>query len=418
MVAEYALRAHKRVTCPHCLCRFPSANTLWISKTEGEDPLLGANQFKRFLPRRFTIDWQALDEEANPCSRLACPECHLELPRSIFNMQCSYWSMIGPPSTGKSYVLACMTHRLADLMTSHFALSFTAADVLFNSPLTETSDRLFNEQRTVRIEKTQPGGDKRTTNTVRRNDRNVIYARPFVFEVKPSPRHFNADRGEALNRLLCWYDNAGEDFNPDRADTIENQAAAHLTKSQVLMYLFDPTQDAKFRKACESVSKDPQVCDPRFVKTTNQANILVESKNRINNVGEANRKRPLFILVTKYDIWKGLLDVELSRNPWQRVDGNTYCELDLEYIEEISRRVKQLVWKHSPRVIGIAEEISDHVCFLPVSATGRAPVADERLGLAFPSGEISPIWVEIPVLYALCRWYPGLIRRKLRESER
>lgn len=78
----------ERVTCPHCWEQFAPEKTLWIAE---HADLLGDNrlpdQSQRFLPTRFTVKGEAIDSKGFPCHQLACPNCHLIVPRPLFEME-------------------------------------------------------------------------------------------------------------------------------------------------------------------------------------------------------------------------------------------------------------------------------------------------------------------------------------------
>src|SRR5580700_11824914 len=85
------------VTCPHCWHVFPPEQILWVAQ-HGEllgDALLGPEKARRFLPSRFTIDGRALDARGTPCDQLACPRCHLLVPRPILDVEPLFISIIG-----------------------------------------------------------------------------------------------------------------------------------------------------------------------------------------------------------------------------------------------------------------------------------------------------------------------------------
>ncbi len=78
-----------QVTCPHCWERFQPEQVLWISEHVDllGDPLLGPEQEQRFLPSRFTLDGDAIDARGMTCRALACPRCHLPVPRAMLEME-------------------------------------------------------------------------------------------------------------------------------------------------------------------------------------------------------------------------------------------------------------------------------------------------------------------------------------------
>lgn len=103
-----------RVTCPHCWHHFPPEETLWISQHPDllGDARLGGDHQRRFLPARFTVEGDAIDAKGFPCQSLACPNCHLSVPRALLELQPLFASILGAPASGKSYFLAAMTWQL------------------------------------------------------------------------------------------------------------------------------------------------------------------------------------------------------------------------------------------------------------------------------------------------------------------
>ncbi len=120
-----------------------------------------------------------------------------------------------------------------------------------------------------------------------------------------------------ISRVLCFYDNAGESFLPGE-DTATSPVTRHLAKSRALMFLFDPTQDMRFRRLCEGKTSDPQmmVRSERFAqeKPVRQETILSEAAMRVRRyagIGQNQRfTRPLVMVISKYDSWAKLLPFE------------------------------------------------------------------------------------------------------------
>ena len=134
-----------RVTCPHCWHVFGPQETMWIAAHSDlvGDPVLGAEKSRRFAPTRFTVEGQALDARGVPCQLLACPHCHLGLPRSTIEAEPLFLSIVGGPKTGKSYFLAAMTWELRKRLPGAFAIAFSDADTVSNQQLTDYEESLF-----------------------------------------------------------------------------------------------------------------------------------------------------------------------------------------------------------------------------------------------------------------------------------
>jgi len=134
-----SIKLLSQVTCPHCWERFPPDQVLWISEHVDllGDPHLGPEQQQRFLPSRFTIEGDAIDSKGMTCRSLACPRCHLPVPRSMLEMEPLFLSILGGPANGKSYFLTAMTWQLRKLLPLEFSVAFTDADPAANRVLNE-----------------------------------------------------------------------------------------------------------------------------------------------------------------------------------------------------------------------------------------------------------------------------------------
>ncbi len=389
---------------------------MWVSTHTDllGDPRLGPEQQQRFLPTRFNLDGNALDAHGVPCMSLACPNCHLGVPRSLLEMEPFFVSILGAPGCGKSYLLAAMTWQLRQILPRDFAVSFRDADLLANSLLNDYEQSLFlNPQGedlvllANLIRKTELQGQ--LYDTVLFGNQSVSYPRPFLFTLSPTEQHPNAEARQRLSRLLCLYDNAGEHFQPGM-DSNRSQATRHLAQSRVLLFLFDPTQDQRFRERCRGKNTD---LPSGGSVNSRQEVILLEAAERIrrltNQQQSAKHPHPLIVLVTKYDTWHHLLDKVITENPWQATSQGINA-LDTESIANCSQKVRRLLGETCPELVNAANGFSQDVTYLPVSALGRKPVVDPATGLlAVRPRKINPIWAIVPLLYGLARSLKGVI---------
>jgi hypothetical protein len=73
----------------------------------------------------------------------------------------------------------------------------------------------------------------------------------------------------------------------------------------------------------------------------------------------------------------------------------------------------------APEMVAAAEGFSDHVIYIPVSPLGQAPEFDRETGsLGIRPQHVQPMWAEIPMLYALNRSLPRLVRAGKSKSGR
>jgi hypothetical protein len=187
----------------------------------------------------------------------------------------------------------------------------------------------------------------------------------------------------------------------------------HLAQAHALLFCFDPTQDPRLRAECKSKQPDPQVVSG--LMTLRQEAFFHEVVDRIRRHAglHQNQKhdRPLIVVVTKYDVWWPLVGEERLAAPWIAVPGCELSALDMATVEEMSLRVRQLLWRFTPELVSAAEAFTGRVLYVPVSATGCAPEQDAETGaiLGIRPRNINPIWAEVPLLVALARWGGGMI---------
>jgi hypothetical protein len=406
----------KRVTCPHCWYEFRPEQILWVAQHED---LMGDSVLKeealRFLPTRFTLEGQAIDARGLVCHSLACPACHLVLPRVLLENEVTFISIIGSAGSGKSNFLATMTWELRQRLAKDFAIIFADGDKEANWILNRYEETLFlpeDPERPVVLDKTRTQGDLYRSVTI--NGQETQLPKPFLFSLHPGANHPRAARRARLGRIVCLYDNAGEHYNVGQ-DTAMSPVTRHLSRSKVLMFLLDPTQDPRFRAQCKPVSHDPQVVEP--LQTVRQETILSEAAIRFRKHASLSAyqkcDRPLLVLVAKSDIWAPLIpDEDLVSEPIVRDAGGEahLAVLDFDRIERVSRKIRQLLFSVTPEVVSTAEDFSEEVVYIPVSALGHSPEKyPDKSGLLIKPKDVKPSWVTIPLLYSYARWATGLI---------
>ncbi|WP_372717165.1 hypothetical protein [Novipirellula sp.] len=409
-----------QVTCPHCWHVFAPEESLWVSEHPDliGDAKLGDMFAVRFLPSRFSPEGDAFDSEGYRTTRLACPHCHLEVPRPLYQLPAIFYSILGAPACGKSYFLASMTWQLRQMLPRFFKVTLNDADAQANSRLHGYEEQQFlnaDPDQLVSIAKTETQGD--LYDQVKMGEHSVTLPRPFLFTLQPTSQHPNHDRAREASRVICLYDNAGESFLPG-ADTVTSPVTRHLAHSACLFFCFDPTQDPRFRRACEGKSSDPQM-KPRNSRLQREASvrqdtILLEAISRVRRHAglreDELHQRPMVIVVTKWDSWKNLLPDVSDAEPYFDIENNHVRTLDSDRIRATSSAVEGLLQELCPEIVSSAQGFARDLVFVPVSSTGVAPEVDEETGtLGIRPRNIRPYWVEVPLLYALATWTRGLI---------
>ncbi len=402
------------VVCPHCWHSFRPEEILWIAEHEelNSDPLLPEEQL-RFLPSRFNLDGQALDARGMACSATACPRCHLPVPKVLLENEVTFFSLIGGVGSGKSNFLTAMTWQLRQQLARDFRVTFSDGDKQANWVLNRYEETLFlpnDPDRPTLLEKTSTQGD--LYRSVRFSGQQTNLPKPFLFAMHPAAGHPNVEQRQRVGRIVCLYDNAGEHYGVGQ-DTALTPVTRHMVHARALLFLYDPTQDPRFRDRLKSVTNDPQVTEA--LQTVRQESILAEAAQRIRKhrglSAYQHYDKPLIVMVAKSDIWTPLMKDDLITEPVIRTkDGNGPAALDLTRIGRTSRHLRQLLLQIAPEIVTVAEDFCSSVTYIPTSALGHSPQRlTDQPGLLIRPRDVHPRWVTVPLLYSFARWQAGLI---------
>ena len=403
-ISRIAGSGRQGIVCPHCWHRFDVDEFLFIARHQSliGDPVLGADAALRFLPSRFTPEGNAVDAAGMSCPDMACPRCHLRIPQAASEMPPLFLSIVGATASGKSYFLTSMTWELRNTLASNFAISFTDTDAVNNQILNDFEETVFlhsNADELVSLRKTELQGE--LYNQVLLDNMLINLPKPFMFTVTPAEHHPRYEQvRDSMSRTLVLYDNAGEHFEPGM-DSVDNPTTKHLLHSDTIFFLFDPTKDVRFRKMLAG-STDPQMAATARVQR--QEIILTEMINRIKKYSGMRSVRKsaktLLLLVSKFDVWKHLLDMEVPKEPWVWEPDYNTSVLDVDVIKNVSFAVRQLLLQHCPEVVATAESFAGEVLYLPNSALGHSPELNQETGMiGIRPSDVAPFWVTVPMLY-------------------
>ena len=413
-----------KIQCPHCWEIFQSEDICWVASHPDlrGDSVLAVDSPTRFVPSRFAVSGEALDAFGAPCRHIACPRCHLVLPSVLLEHKSRIMSIAGTPGSGKTYFLTAASWQLRQTLDLGFALAISDADPESNQGLVRNEQLMFlpeNPDAFVALEKTQLEGTQYSTVQIEPGQ-TITLPQPFIFTVRPTARHVNARGAEILTEVLCMYDNAGEHFLPG-ADSLTSPTTQHLAQSKNIFFLFDPTQDVRFRSRLHGLSEDPQV--GQVLRAFRQDNVLLEMAARIRRhagmPADEKLRQPLTIVVTKSDIWQGLLPgIDIKNEPYQfeeRASGLILGRVKKDFIEMVSQQIENLLAKTVPEFVSAVNDISAQVLYIPVSATGGSTTLDPKSGLLkVRASDVKPAWVTVPFLYEFSRWgkIVGSIRKE------
>lgn len=400
------------IVCPHCWHRFDVDEFLFIARHQSllGDPVLGADAQQRFLPSRFTPEGNALDAAGMSCPDMACPRCHLRIPQAASEMPPLFLSIVGATASGKSYFLTSMTWDLRNTLSRNFAISFSDTDAVNNQILNDFEETIFlhnDADELVALRKTELQGE--LYNQVLLDNMLINLPKPFMFTMMPCEHHPRYEQvRSSMSRTLVLYDNAGEHFEPGM-DSVDNPTTQHLLHSDTIFFLFDPTKDVRFRKRLAGGS-DPQL--DAHARVQRQEIILTEMINRIKKYSgmraSGKSARTMMLLVSKFDVWSHLLDMDVPAEPWLWDSDLNTCALDISLIKNVSFQVRQLLESICPEVVATAESFAGDVLYMPNSALGHSPELNEITGMiGIRPADVAPWWVSVPMLYFF--WERGFI---------
>jgi len=420
------LTLQKSVICPYCWEGWEPEDAVWVSRHRDlrGDPRLGVDAPLRFLPTRFNSRGLAIDARDQVCTEIACPRCHLALPRAFLEFKSLFVSIVGAPGSGKSFFLGAAVNQLRNILARQFNLSFQDADPERNITVTDYENALFQQPDLDKpvevanlIRKTQFGdGAGDTFYSVRYGTHERRQPRPFSFLIDTLPGHPSTEKAKRYGRIMCLYDNAGESYLPTRQDLFAEDMTAHLIRSKFLLFLFDPLQDMGFYREVERKSGRLE-SGVRFQSA--QYVVLNEAARRVKQLlgGSPStlHEAPLLVLVSKWDAWKGLLP-ELSAIEPVRPASSGLHGLDIPEVERASAMIRDLLNRLCPTIVQTAESFCREVRYMPVTALGTSPRPDpartDSRGMAaevIVPRDISPRWVTVPFLYGIGRFGSGLV---------
>ena len=388
-------------TCPVCWLKFNRCDVMNIAVHASlrGDPLLGEEHMQRFYATRFNDRGQGIDPMNIPAPDIACPHCRRKLPQGFLDINHLIFSIIGAPSSGKSYYLTVLVKTLQKSLFQNFNASFRDADPSANVILNQMKHQLFSASspEDAFLAKTELEGAM--YEILPRFGRKVALPKPFIFHVSNS-----SDSSQDLS--VVFYDNAGEHFEPTR-NSADSPGAQHIASASGIFFLFDPLYNDDFKRRITGLA-DPQA----FVRRMDQQDvILAETEVRMKTLLSLDSRQrvstPFAVILGKCDTCLDLLGGSHPESPVR--DG----KLDIALVRSNSQRVRNLLIDLCPSIVANAEAISSDVMYFAASSLGCSPIefTDSRgVKLIAPDPQkLAPIQVEIPTLWVLSRVAPHLV---------
>lgn len=378
--------------CPYCRTVSDIADVLAVSVSPGlvGDSVLGHGEQQRFLPSQFTANGLAIDSDGGVCTEIACPRCHMALPRALLDTPQIVMSVVGAAGAGKSVFLASCIWQCRQLLNKLFGVSFMDIDPVANLWINAYEEKLFfQEDDTVlqQIEKTDLQASS-ISRTVSLDGDSVLLPLPSFFQLRRGA-------GEAAQSLVV-YDSAGEHFRAG-ADTQSSAVTLNMLNADTLFFMFDPSADPRFRPYLDRGAGTARNYAQR--QDVLLAEMSARIRRHLGNNGEMRLSRPLIFGISKADLLREHLPLDLP--VYREICGGRHA-LDKAVLKKLSEATEGLLRKVVPEVVATAREIASDIWFVPVSALGHNPM---REGVR--PCDIKPLWTELPVVFTLAR--KGLI---------
>ena len=393
-----------KYVCPTCWLHFNAGDVMSIACHPDliGDEVLGRDMMRRFWASRFNARGQALDEMGLPCPEMACPHCRRKLPADFLTQGSHIFSIIGAPSSGKSYYLSSLIHEMERTMGTEFNVAWRDADPTGNAMLNDVMLRLFSASTPEQASLSKTDLEGALYEEFYRHGRMVKLPKPFIYNVSRLG-------SRQLPASLVFYDNAGEHFEPGR-NSADSPGAQHVAVAQGLFFLFDPTTSMEFKRFIGE-KDDPQLHSDTL-RIDQQHIIMAETSARISNIlnlppGEPI-KTPLAVMVGKCDLWEEFL----GENALRPIIQNG--QLSKAAVDANSAIVRAFLMKMHPTLCTTAESLSNKVRYFAISQTGCSPVsfADPLTGgmkIGPDPKKIAPRRVCEPTLWVLSQLEPKLI---------
>ena len=307
---------------------------------------MGAEYHRRFIPQKWDANGIALDDFGIPSPDTACPHCHERLPAGFGEFKQYIYSIVGAPSSGKSYYLAILLKQLKRYLFHRFEISFMDQDPEYNIQINEVIQTLFSARSAVegRIIKTDMRGGI-TKASIEMGRKSIYLSRQCLIFLRQMLR--------ILTHRL---------FFTTMLASIFYLLIAVLKSSRFCMwqkhppiFLYDPLSNIDIRHSLSNVESDQL---KRKSDLDQQPSILSQMNVKISRVlGKATSEKletPLAILIGKCDLWHSLVpDWDKLVDPIGKKNVLHQDAVDLN-----SNIIRDFLNEYAPDIVATAERIS------------------------------------------------------------
>ena len=400
----------RQVKCPHCWGSFfTRSEMLYVGEDGG------------FHPPRLVQNWDnPRDLQGKPFSfGRACPHCRQPVSSQLLETQSVFISIVGTPSSGKTYLLASMYQRARDQLSKRYnrAISFPGVS---GELVNRYFDKLFDlndQDELVDLPKTQEGGVA-LYSEIKKGQDTYQYPKPFTM------RMTNPLRREDAFAVVA-YDNAGESFT--KAVNLDSHVKSidHLEDCDMILVVIDPVQIPSLAQELRAKGvQDPQLDNLGGTKQDDMLSGVIERTIGLRGTEQSVGKTPVCVVVQKWDMLReaGMIpdlpriDPNMQRQAADliplfdedpiNIDPETNeAYVDLEELQAISIVVREMIRKYEPNIIHTLDSNFRTVRYFAASALGSSPeIHPVSNKLCFRPKNVNPFRVTDPLLWLLTRF--------------
>ncbi|MDG2292000.1 MAG: hypothetical protein P8L37_05025 [Phycisphaerales bacterium] len=394
----------RHVKCPHCWERF-------FSKSES----MFIDESHRRVSPVDVPNWDnPLDASGRPFTMArACPICGLEVSVRLLETNSVFISIVGTPSSGKTYLLAAMYHMAKQQLSGEFRRSISYPGVS-GELVARYFDKLFragDPDELVSLPKTQEGGFELYSD-IMFGGMKFQYPKPFTMRITdPITRDSFA---------VVSYDNAGESYDQAASLSSKTKSIDHLADCDLIIVVIDPVQIPSLAREMQKRGvKDPQIGRVPTSKQDQMLNGVLERTVGLRGGGERKLlKTPVCVVIQKWDMLKSAgLVPDLKRadpttgdevplfdpNPLNTNSDGGVC-VDMEELRAISIVVRHVIDQYEPNIINTMDASFETVRYFAASALGGSPEFNpETNKFYFRPKDVNPSRVTDPLLWFLAR---------------
>jgi hypothetical protein len=304
-----------------------------------------------------------------------CPLCHSQLPVQFGMVSSRMIGMAGAKDSGKTVYMTVLLHELRNRVGAEYNAAIMGADDDTLARFTQNYENVLYADRQMLL----------TTQGAGQNEGRVD---PLVFRFTSTQDGLGG--GRADQRLMSFFDTAGEDFQSQPSVDLNTR---YLACADGILLLLDPLQMAGARRLAAPGTPlpgtGPEHQSPEAI-LTRVTNLLLSQNKR----GKSEINKPIAVVFTKIDTLWHTFDEHSPLRAAPRRSGRFDIADGLDVHQQIRNLLRS--WEGS-QIDQILRQHYPRHQFFGVSALGRTPTPDQQVA----GSGIQPYRVADPLMWLL-----------------